>query len=227
MRPLGRDRIRARTRSTAFLRCFNQPIPETWELQTELEANQAAGEVDYAVEEQLEELGFEVEEKSFAEELTEMAKFDAVSTDDQCGNCVFWTTTHALFTRANATSRRVFFNPLPTPMNSYCMLNLRASACGNCRKMTAYALSPVPRVLQQQLDEFLLHRTSVFAARRTGGAVVSSSADGDKQARARTSIRTCKGTQSTTRGTHRTPLTACPRVLLTRRCFASSDTLTS
>lgn len=76
--------VNAHARSTAFLRCFNQPVPETWELQTELEANQAAGEVDYAVEEQLEELGFEVEEKSFAEELTEMAKFDAVSTDDLC-----------------------------------------------------------------------------------------------------------------------------------------------
>ena len=100
--------VNVHTRSTAFLRCFNQPIPETWELQTELEANQAAGEVDYAVEEQLEELGFEVEEKSFAEELTEMAKFDAVSTDDQCGNCVFKHHSRAFHTSKVYLSPSVF-----------------------------------------------------------------------------------------------------------------------
>jgi hypothetical protein len=74
---------------------------------------------------------WQAEEKSFAEELTEMANFSADGTDD--------------------------------------------------KKMTAYALSPVPSALQREVDDFILHRTATFAARRQGGAVVSSSAEGDKQ----------------------------------------------
>ena len=231
--------MNAHARSTAFLRCFNQPVPETWELQTELEANQAAGEVDYAVEEQLEELGFEVEEKSFAEELTEMAKFDAVSTDDLCATV---RTPFSRFhtskrTRANATRvatavrlpDRLFQSTLPNPKDSYPMLNIRASACRNRRKMTAYALSPVPQVLQQQLDAFMLHRTSVFAARRTGGAVVSSSADGDKQASAHThTTRSDVARVRRSYSIHRTSrLHHVSTSVPTRRCSASSDTLTS
>ena len=45
--------------SCSFLRAFNQPVPESWELAEEQEANQAAGEVDYCLEEQLDEMGFE------------------------------------------------------------------------------------------------------------------------------------------------------------------------
>ena len=51
-------------------------------------------------------------------------------------------------------------------------------------KMLSYALSPVPVPLQREIDAFILHRTATFAARRAGGAVVSVSAEGDKQARA-------------------------------------------
>ena len=58
-----------------------------------------------------------------------------------------------------------------------------SSVAADDEKMTAYALSPVPAALQREIDAFLLHRTATFAARRAGGAVVSVSAEGDKQAR--------------------------------------------
>ena len=34
-------------------------MPESWELAEEQEANEAAGEVDYCLEEQLDDMGFE------------------------------------------------------------------------------------------------------------------------------------------------------------------------
>ena len=77
------------------------------------------------------QLTTQAEDKSFAEELTEMANFSADNTDDQ--------------------------------------------------KMTVYSLYPVPSALQRELEAFILHRTATFAARRQGGAVVSASAEGDKQ----------------------------------------------
>jgi hypothetical protein len=48
-------------------------------------------------------------------------------------------------------------------------------------KMTQYMLSPVPPALKSQLAIFIEYRTSVFQAKRAGGAVVSLSAEADKK----------------------------------------------
>ena len=53
--------------AVAWLRAFNQPIPQAWELREEQEANEAAGEVDLVLNDQLDELGFEAEDLSFAD----------------------------------------------------------------------------------------------------------------------------------------------------------------
>ena len=42
--------------SVAFLRLFNQPVPTAWELQEQVEADEAAGEYDLMLQEQLESL---------------------------------------------------------------------------------------------------------------------------------------------------------------------------
>ena len=47
--------------SIAFLRAFSMPVPESWELQEQQDANHDAGEVDLVLEEQLEEHTFEAE----------------------------------------------------------------------------------------------------------------------------------------------------------------------
>ena len=116
--------------STAFLRAFNQPVPQSWELQEQQEEHDARGEVDLLLNEQLQELGFEAEEKSFAEELTEMASFTVDAEDDG--------------------------------------------------KMKQYALTRLPVVLERGLADYVAHRTATFAARRSGGSVVSVSAEADK-----------------------------------------------
>ena len=46
--------------------------------------------------------------------------------------------------------------------------------------MKTYILSPVPSILKGELDEYIVYRTSTFAARRQGGAVQSISAEHDK-----------------------------------------------
>ena len=88
MLPLATAAAVARTfgrsaESLAFLRAFNQVVPLGWELLEEQEAHTAQGEVDLVLNEQLEELGFEAEEKTFAEELTEtFAQFTLNAEDD-------------------------------------------------------------------------------------------------------------------------------------------------
>ena len=49
-------------------------------------------------------------------------------------------------------------------------------------RMKTYILSPVPSILKRELDEYIVFRTSTFAARRQGGAVQSVSAEADKTA---------------------------------------------
>ena len=68
--------------SMAWLRALSQPMPPTWELLEEQEANNAAGEVDYVLDEQLDDQGFEVEDMSFADELKMMANFSTDRDDD-------------------------------------------------------------------------------------------------------------------------------------------------
>jgi hypothetical protein len=48
------------------------------------------------------------------------------------------------------------------------------------QRMGTYILSPVPSILKNELDEYIVYRTSTFAARRQGGAVQSVSAEHDK-----------------------------------------------
>ena len=69
--------------AVAWLRAFNQPIPQAWELREEQEANEAAGEVDLVLKDQLDELGFEAEDLSFADELKTMAAFSTDGEDDE------------------------------------------------------------------------------------------------------------------------------------------------
>ena len=116
--------------SLAFLRAFSMPVPESWELASQQEANTAVGEVDFVLDEQLDEHTFEAEDQSFAQELTSMASFAATPADEL--------------------------------------------------KVRNVQLSPVPAELASQLEAFLAHRTSVFAARRQGAAVVDLSCESDK-----------------------------------------------
>ena len=69
--------------SLAWLRAFNQPIPEAWELREEQEANAAVGEVDLLLDDKLDELGFEAEDISFADELKTMAAFNTDRDDEE------------------------------------------------------------------------------------------------------------------------------------------------
>ena len=67
----------------AWLRAFNQPVPQAWELREEQEANEAAGEDDLVLNDQLDELGFEAEDLSFADELKTMAVFSTDGEDEE------------------------------------------------------------------------------------------------------------------------------------------------
>ena len=67
----------------AWLRAFNQPVPQAWELMEQQEANEAAGEVDLLLNDQLDELGFEADDISFADELKTMAVFSTDGEDDE------------------------------------------------------------------------------------------------------------------------------------------------
>ena len=64
-----------------------QPVPESWELREEQAANAANLQVDLVLNDKLEALEaeqvFEVEELSFAEELTTMPVFSAVQDDEE------------------------------------------------------------------------------------------------------------------------------------------------
>ena len=67
----------------AFLRAFSQQVPEAWSMHEEREALRAQGQVDLALEEQIEAQGdFEAEELSFAEELTRMPAFAPIQDDE-------------------------------------------------------------------------------------------------------------------------------------------------
>ena len=69
--------------SMAWLRSLSQPIPQAWELRDQQEANDDAGHVDLALNEQLDDAGFEAEEISFAQELQTMPAFRADKDDDE------------------------------------------------------------------------------------------------------------------------------------------------
>ena len=116
--------------SFAFLRAFNQTIPEAWTLNEEAEANAAQLQYDYVLEDKLDELNFEAEDVTFAEELTGMASFVRDGDDE--------------------TRMRVYIMARPAP------------------------------TLVTELNEYILHRTKTFAARRQGAAVKSVSAESDK-----------------------------------------------
>ena len=118
--------------SLAFLRAFAQPVPRAWELKEEQERLAADCEVDLLIEEELADAtAFEVEEKSFAQELTEMAVFSADGDDE--------------------------------------------------KRMTLYALQRPSVTLQRQLDAYIAFRTQALNARRSGNAVVSGTAESDRQ----------------------------------------------
>ena len=68
--------------SMAWLRSLSQPVPQAWEPHAQQEANDAAGEEDLVLDEQLDEQNFEAEEMSFAQELTTMPAFSADKDDD-------------------------------------------------------------------------------------------------------------------------------------------------
>ena len=68
--------------SMAWLRAFSQPIPQSWELRAEQEANNAASVVDYVLDEKLDDANFEAEEMSFAAELQTMPAFSADKDDE-------------------------------------------------------------------------------------------------------------------------------------------------
>jgi len=122
--------------SLAWLRAFSQPVPDAWLLHEQAEADEAANQVDFELQEKLEQLEaeqhFEAEELSFAQELQQMPTFSAVADDEE--------------------------------------------------RMKTYTMQRVPPLLKRELGEYIVYRTSTFAARRQGGAVQSISAEADKTA---------------------------------------------
>ena len=70
--------------SVAFLRLFSQPVPEAWLLQEQAEADEAAGERDLLLHEQLESgASLEMEEvESFEAELQQMVPFAADAEEE-------------------------------------------------------------------------------------------------------------------------------------------------
>ena len=65
--------------SLAFLRAFTQSVPEAWSLAEERERNAANFQEDLVLNEKLDDLEFEAEEMSFADELKSMPFFSKVS----------------------------------------------------------------------------------------------------------------------------------------------------
>jgi hypothetical protein len=68
--------------SAALLNALSQPVPAAWALHAQAEIDAANNEVDLVLQEQLDDLNFEAEEMSFAEELTSMPAFEAVREDE-------------------------------------------------------------------------------------------------------------------------------------------------
>jgi hypothetical protein len=69
--------------SLAWLRAFAQSVPESWTLHEQAEQNAANLEVDFVLQDQLDDHSFEVEDVSFREELTTMPAFNTVADDEQ------------------------------------------------------------------------------------------------------------------------------------------------
>ena len=144
--------------ATAFLTSFSQPIPEAWGLLDQRDANDANMEEDLALNEQIDELNFEVEETTFAEELvTSMVEFKTDPADDD-----------RMKTYVLQQVRRSCSRP-PPPLYQW-----------HDPHSTDTAHLQVSRNLKHELDAYLVHRTSTFAARRQGGAVLNISAEADK-----------------------------------------------
>ena len=61
--------------ATAFLTAFSQPVPESWQLLEQQAANEAAGEEDLALNDKLDDMNWEAEDVTFAQELTSMPTF--------------------------------------------------------------------------------------------------------------------------------------------------------
>ena len=72
------------TSSLSFLRATSQPVPRAWELEEQREKDEANGEVDLVLEEQIdaERADHELDATSFAEELTSMAPFETKAEDE-------------------------------------------------------------------------------------------------------------------------------------------------
>ena len=66
---------------------FSQPVSDAWLLHEQAEADEAANQVDFALQEKLEQMEaenhFEAEELSFAQELQSMPSFTAVADDEE------------------------------------------------------------------------------------------------------------------------------------------------
>ena len=69
--------------ATAFLAAFSQPVPESWQMLDQQAANDAASEEDLLLNDKLDDLNWEAEELTFAQELTSMPTFQAVADDEQ------------------------------------------------------------------------------------------------------------------------------------------------
>ena len=69
--------------SMEWLRVFGQNVPQAWELQQQQEDDAAAGEVDLLLQDQLDEHGFEAEDFTIAEELTQVNVFVSTAGDEQ------------------------------------------------------------------------------------------------------------------------------------------------
>ena len=69
--------------TTAWLTAFSQSVPDSWQLHAQAEQDAAAGVPDHALESQLDDASFEVEDISFRDELTSMPVFEPSVDDEQ------------------------------------------------------------------------------------------------------------------------------------------------
>ena len=111
--------------------CVAKRALQIWEMEAQAEADAANNQADLVLLDAIDEHGYEAEDVTFAEELTQEAPFTPTAEDET--------------------------------------------------KLKQYSLTPVPSVLKSEMSMYVRHRCTTFAAKRSGAAVVSATAEHDTQ----------------------------------------------
>ena len=153
--------------ATAFLTSFSQPIPEAWGLLDQRDANDANMEDDLALNEQIDELNFEVEETTFAEELvTSMVEFKTDPADDE-----------RMKTYVLQQVRRSCSRPPPFPSTIGMILILLTSHTYRCRATSNMSSTPTSSIAPPPLRRGVRVVPSSTSLRRPTRPIFSASWD--------------------------------------------------